>query len=304
MKPRESRLVEVGVECRGHNLYLDSTWPQITPGRVQHDGRAGHRALAAPMLGGVSRAELRFGIGDPDGRRSLVWKLWATRDDIYAAPRDAGKYIKATLHGDRDFWHIARPRETQVAAGLDPDGRFAARRPGPTPEGPASFQRGLSLIFPDSDLAKVGRIHPQTVWVPSPGEGRTAHVVVFLADAGLPIGPLDRGHVLGQLETPLSNRRVVAVAYDMEDHGDERTLWADVRADPEGAALWSITTEAGKRIIICGEMQQPERAWLYMAELFLPSNGSGGGAAPRAGRRPSAGETQPPTPSNATTVGP
>lgn len=224
-----------------------------------------------PYADGVPRSELRFGIGDPAGRRSLVWKLWTTRDDIYAAPRDAGKYIKATLHSDRTFWHIARPRETQLAAGLDPADRFAAGRPGPMPEGPSNFQRGLCLIFPDSDLATIGRIHPQTVWIPRPGEGRTTHVVVILADAGLPIGPPGRGHGLGQLETPLTRRRVVAVAYDVEDNDHERALWAGVRNDPTGTGLWHVTTETGMRIIACGEMQQPDRAWLYMAELFLPS---------------------------------
>ena len=79
-----------------------------------------------------------------------------------------------------------------------------------------------------------------------------------MADAGLPIGSPDRGQVLGQLETPLTRRRVVAVAYDMEDNDYERALWAAVREDPEGAVLWSATTTgAGTRIITCGEMQQP-----------------------------------------------
>jgi hypothetical protein len=44
-----------------------------------------------------------FGVGQPDGCHSMVWKVWAARntDDLFITARSLGGMIKATLHEPR-----------------------------------------------------------------------------------------------------------------------------------------------------------------------------------------------------------
>ena len=44
--------------------------------------------------------ECWFGVGQPDGDHSMVWKIWAARKtaDLYIAARSMGGAMKASLH--------------------------------------------------------------------------------------------------------------------------------------------------------------------------------------------------------------
>jgi hypothetical protein len=44
--------------------------------------------------------ECRFGVGDPQGKHSLVWKIWTSRNtpDVYVTSRSMGGRMKASIH--------------------------------------------------------------------------------------------------------------------------------------------------------------------------------------------------------------
>jgi hypothetical protein len=44
--------------------------------------------------------ECRFGVGNPDGKHSLVWKVWASRNtpDVYVTAPSMGGMMKASIH--------------------------------------------------------------------------------------------------------------------------------------------------------------------------------------------------------------
>jgi hypothetical protein len=44
--------------------------------------------------------ECRFGVGDPNGKHSLVWKVWASRNtpDVYVTARSMQGAMKASIH--------------------------------------------------------------------------------------------------------------------------------------------------------------------------------------------------------------
>jgi hypothetical protein len=49
------------------------------------------------------RFEFSFGVGEPNGNHSMVWKLWAARntDDVFITARWLGGMVKAALHEPR-----------------------------------------------------------------------------------------------------------------------------------------------------------------------------------------------------------
>jgi hypothetical protein len=56
------------------------------------------RSLMAPRP-----FDCKFGVGQPDGCHSMVWKVWAAKntDDVFITARWEGGRIKATLHEPR-----------------------------------------------------------------------------------------------------------------------------------------------------------------------------------------------------------
>jgi hypothetical protein len=44
--------------------------------------------------------ERRFGLGDPNGEHSMVWKVWASRNtpDVYVTARSLWGAMKASIH--------------------------------------------------------------------------------------------------------------------------------------------------------------------------------------------------------------
>jgi hypothetical protein len=56
--------------------------------------------------------ECRFGVGNPDGKHSLVWKVWASRNtpDVYVTARSMGGAMKASIHASGER-HVGLTKE-------------------------------------------------------------------------------------------------------------------------------------------------------------------------------------------------
>src|SRR6478609_1670847 len=114
---------------------------------------------------------LRFGVGDPDGRRSSSWRVMGSKNerDIYLGPRAAFNTFKLSLHKS-GIWRFAYTAEGAKRRGIVGD-RLIQRYPMPPAVAPG-WRVAASIMIPDSSLSV--RANPEAgeiQWWPAPGEG-------------------------------------------------------------------------------------------------------------------------------------
>jgi hypothetical protein len=137
------------------------------------------------------RFDLNFGVGDPIGRHSGVWKCWSSRNrpDIYVAARTIGGRWKTSIHlgypGVRHAGLTDEEYQRRVAGGLEvPSTRHADRWKKGAPTSHAAFRVELRVRFPTSQL----RAYPcetdsPVLWITAAKEGQAVEVVLVV---GLP----------------------------------------------------------------------------------------------------------------------
>ncbi len=133
---------------------------------------------------------IRFAVGEPLGRRSGVWRVWHSGEDVYVMARSLAGVIKASLHESGDcvagFTSEFAPQARalgMLAHGASRQTISWARRP---------LNEALSLLlriaFPESGLAPLG--DPKlgskaTTWIPSPPVGQIAEVSFLVGAPGI-----------------------------------------------------------------------------------------------------------------------
>jgi hypothetical protein len=148
---------------------------------------------------------VRFALGDRQGIRSSVWRIWKARktDDIYITPRPMVSIAKASLHvsGLCYFAITAQHHRRMIAAGTARDRRALTRwKRLPTP--PAGLASALSILFAAEFLSQKPTpvdSDPLLIDVPKAGEA----IVIDLLFGRLPDGRLglqsnqkELGHIL------------------------------------------------------------------------------------------------------------
>lgn len=140
--------------------------------------------------------ECWFGVGQPDGDHSMVWKIWAARKtaDLYIAARSMGGAMKASLHASgkrnvgltseyvrslesRQSWHGGSRHYDSWEAGTE-------LTPGMTLEFLLRFPTAQLRPFPlsQSDLAK------KVVWLAPAPEGQVLEVGLLYVPSEKPVG--------------------------------------------------------------------------------------------------------------------
>jgi hypothetical protein len=96
------------------------------------------------------RNAIRFCAGTDGGTRSAIWRLWATRNDVYLSFRNLGGVLKVSLHETGD-WRMALTSEylqTDDPALID-GGRFFERWDRPAEQSPG-VTIAMRLLIPYS----------------------------------------------------------------------------------------------------------------------------------------------------------
>jgi len=130
--------------------------------------------------------DIRFAVGDAEGARSSVWRVWKARktDDIYITPRGAGRVFKISLHANDGYCHLAITAE-EVAhptiSGVPPRRGHRAITSWTRLEGPTDgYAASLKLLFAAEFLpARGAPLEKPTQLLPIPSLGH-AVVVDFL----------------------------------------------------------------------------------------------------------------------------
>jgi hypothetical protein len=135
---------------------------------------------------------VRFAIGDRQGVRSSVWRIWKARktDDIYIAPRPMVSIAKASLHvSGLCYFSITTEHHRQmIAAGTAREKRALTRwkRP-PTP--PAGLVSALSILFAAEFLSqKSTPVDSDPILIDIPKAGKA--IVIDLVFGRMPDGRL------------------------------------------------------------------------------------------------------------------
>lgn len=135
------------------------------------------------------RFECRFGIGDPDGKHSGTWKIWAGKknSDVYVFFRPVGTWLKVSIHesGFR-YWGMTAEFFRENYPDSPRSERMFDRWQGGVEVSPSLFLE-LRLRFPASELStwKVPDTDQKGVlWVPSAEDGKQVEVLLLIGPSG------------------------------------------------------------------------------------------------------------------------
>jgi hypothetical protein len=123
--------------------------------------------------------ELRFAVGSPDGPRSAVWRIWATRNGVYAAASVVAARAHVSLHRDARWHYRLKDSKGEVLDSHDWE------RPAPLKDG---VTKAFAVIIPWESVAPrtVGVPEPDRVrWWPAPKEGSYRTFAVLFGPHGI-----------------------------------------------------------------------------------------------------------------------
>jgi hypothetical protein len=143
-----------------------------------------HRAKQAQRIGRRDRG-IRFGVGDPQGARSSVWRVWMNnrRDDVYISARSLASELKVSLHPD--FWYFGfTDRHAQRGSPFVPPGSDRKKRVWDRPkEFGAGWTRAFEIVVPATEVveAPVPYTGSDVVWLPTPSANEAVHFTILLS---------------------------------------------------------------------------------------------------------------------------
>jgi hypothetical protein len=113
------------------------------------------RQLKGPLLEQYSMpvsndsCTTRVVVGQDFGLRSMSWRIWSHRNEIYVPPRSLASEIKTSLHSSGRFRH---PFTEQARSGFAPDGDRAWFKWSEPEEFVAGARHLLEIVIPTDDL--------------------------------------------------------------------------------------------------------------------------------------------------------
>jgi hypothetical protein len=119
---------------------------------------------------------IRLGVGDPQGRKSPIWKIFSTNDEVYALHRDMGRIEKISFHSSRIC------RRAFLDKTLPPIQRWErAKTP---PAGEMQMAYALAIFFSEGHLSPdLPKERGKSVlWLEAPSIGSVRIVQMFFTN--------------------------------------------------------------------------------------------------------------------------
>jgi hypothetical protein len=218
--------------------------------------------------------QLRFGVGNANGPRSMTWTLKANRNDVYLMQRRVGGEMKVSFHEAPAPWrfaltseHLEKADRLQAPASADP--RMATTWPRPPMDRAAGFTRAFAILVPwfevrDRPDTEAG----QVVWADPPPRGSYVEFDIFFA---APTANID-GHpsarslgtrAVGDFTLPNGERvfvvwRTAEISDEMQQRLD-RVLSAEVLDNGQpvaGLGLLGFSIENGVGVFV--DLRMPD----------------------------------------------
>jgi len=137
------------------------------------------------------QADCRFAVGEPDGPRSSIWRLWATpKGDVYLTARSLGGTMKASLHrsGNWQFGFTSEFETKGRSQGNWPlDSRHIERWVRP-PEIGGGITLAFRVVIPASELREWPlETSKEVQWLPAPDSGNAGVIELAFTEEALPL---------------------------------------------------------------------------------------------------------------------
>jgi hypothetical protein len=124
---------------------------------------------------------IRLGVGDPHGRRSEIWKIYSTNDEVYALHRTMGEIEKISFHSSRSN-PLPISRRAFLDKTLPPIERWERAK---TPSaGQMKAVLVLTIFFPEGHLSPnlPAEITKPVTWLDAPPVGAVRIVQVLFSN--------------------------------------------------------------------------------------------------------------------------
>lgn len=117
------------------------------------------------------KLHVRFAVGKPNGRRSAIWTVFSTRDEVYAAHRTQAGIEKISFHSSR-ICRRAFVKIHQLPASMADRVFDRWYRAETAPVGEGRAVAVLTIYFPECHLsADLPTTTKNVSWLPTPDEG-------------------------------------------------------------------------------------------------------------------------------------
>lgn len=219
--------------------------------------------------------ECRFGVGDPRGRHSSVWKVWAARHtpDVYITSRMLGGDMKASIHasGQRHVGltstHISKATSTGAWSGGN---RHFDRWEGGYDLGSGATLEYL-LRFPTDHLRTFPLDEKQELaskWIPAAPPGCAMEIGLFFVPAGRaaeggqnePSELICHGRLVDARSMLLVARTVEMGTFTNEEHALE-----NIRSGAREIGLTSDSVGPHHRVVFGFNVSEGVRGWVELA---------------------------------------
>jgi hypothetical protein len=219
---------------------------------------------------------LRFGVEDPaTGLRSAQYRAWSTKttDDVYVAGRDAGGWIKVSLHQSGQWQHgFTRNAENDGWVSDPGASRHFQRWPRP-PELAPGITLALRILVPTSQLrpgpASRSKDRPSCT-VPPPPNAPAVSFDLYLVAADAPVVQFQQAAPVGSLRLPSGTvAQVVALPTQLGGNPEEvfQPELAEARQAALTADLADLPADLHPRIVL--HMLDDDLQTLKLIEMAL-----------------------------------
>jgi hypothetical protein len=210
--------------------------------------------------------EYRFGVGDPDGKHSLVWKVWASRNtpDVYITAPSMGGMMKASIHASGQR-HIGLTSEyTQDKSTRHFDrwlGGYKHKEGGPSLEFQVRIPTGELRSFPLREREK-----KNVVWLPPAPESQAMAVMLLFVPPDLSLTPDEGWPRLICAGTLADSRQVCLWGMIVPDKplNNQAELLQDYRKKLESTGIVPSSLDDSVRLVV-GTNYGGVRGWTEMA---------------------------------------
>lgn len=136
-----------------------------------------------------SMGGIRFGVGEPNGVQSAVWRLWLNnqRTDVYLAARSIARDLKVSLHPDYWYFGFTKHHVERGSPVLPADADRKVKYWERPPEFAPGWTRAFSIIVPESELVPQSPYEGvDVVWFSAPPPAHLTEFTLLLAAADAP----------------------------------------------------------------------------------------------------------------------
>ena len=129
------------------------------------------------------RLDIRFAIGFEGGPRSIIWRAWSHRKEIYIAQRNMAGVEKISFHSS-GICRKAFTSEHGAPKGLPDRATTKWKRPSTPLRGVGEATRVLMIAFPSGFLSTSPPLVPDKpiIWIPPAPSGGAAVLEMFFTN--------------------------------------------------------------------------------------------------------------------------